>query len=229
MAFDPTKFAVATPKSIPVLLLLDISSSMTMPCGSEEHISKIKALNRALQEMMQGFREAQTLETFIKVGIITFGGGVSLHTPLTAINDLPEFSPLVADGMTPLGGALSMAKTMIEDKDIFIGKDYRPAIVLLSDGEPNDAWETPLENFIKNGRSAKCDRLAVAFGTDADKDMLRRFIEGTENDLFYAEDASALYKVFKKITMSVSTRVTQKDKNQVPKIDVSLDNDPTTF
>lgn len=228
MAFDPAKFATATPKSIPVLLLLDVSYSMLESCEGES-TSKIDALNSALQEMIKGFKEAQTLETFIKVGIITFGSNISLHTPLTAINDLPEISPLVADGMTPLGGALSMAKAMIEDKEIFIGKDYRPVVVLLSDGEPNDEWEIALENFIKNGRSAKCDRLAIAFGASANKDMLRRFIDKTENDLFYAEDAATLHKVFKKITMSVSTRVTQKDKNQVPKIDVNLDDDPTTF
>lgn len=227
--FDPSKFAVTTPKSIPVLLLLDVSYSMNEPCGQNEGISKITALNNALLDMVQGFKEAQTLETFIKVGIITFGKEVSVHTPLTPINDLPELPPLIADGMTPLGTALSMAKTMIEDKNIFIGKDYRPVIVLLSDGEANDDWRRPLQEFVNNGRSSKCDRLAVAFGSNADKDMLRSFIVGCENDLFYAEDATTLYKVFKKITMSVSVRATQKDKNQVCKIDVDLDDDPTSY
>lgn len=227
--FDPSKFAVSSPKSIPVLLLLDISTSMAESCGDNDNIRKIEALNNALEEMIKGFRKAQTLETFIKVGIITFGSNVSLHTPLTPISDLLELSSLSADGATPLGGALSMAKAMIEDKEIFIGKDYRPVVVLLSDGEPNDEWEDPLQQFISNGRSSKCDRLAIAFGKDANKDMLKRFIDKTENDLFYAEDAATLYKVFKKITMSVSTRVTSQNKNQVPKIDVDLDDDPTTF
>lgn len=227
--FDPSKFAVSSPKSIPVLLLLDISASMAESCGGNDNIRKIEALNNALEEMIEGFRKVQTLETFIKVGIITFGSNVSLHTPLTPISDLLELPSLSADGMTPLGGALSMAKAMIEDKEIFIGKDYRPVVVLLSDGEPNGEWEDPLQQFISNGRSSKCDRLAIAFGKDANKDMLKRFIDKTENDLFYAEDAATLYKVFKKITMSVSTRVTSQNKNQVPKIDVNLDDDPTTF
>jgi len=37
-----------------------------------------------------------------------------------------------------MGTALKMAKEMIEDKSIFKGRDYRSAVVLLSDGEPND-------------------------------------------------------------------------------------------
>lgn len=227
--FDPSKFAVTTPKSIPVLLLLDVSCSMNESCGQNKDISKIEALNNALSDMIEGFKEAQTLETFIKVGIITFGREIMVHTPLTPINDLSELSPLIADGMTPLGGALSMAKAMIEDKNIFIGKDYRPVVVLLSDGEPNDDWRHPLQEFVDDGRSAKCDRLAVAFGSDANKKMLKDFIVGCENDLFYAEDAITLYKVFRKITMSVSVRATQKDKNQVCKIDVNLDDDPTSY
>lgn len=232
MAFDPNKFVVSTPKSIPVLLLLDVSGSMSDSAGNkEEGITKIQALNNAVNEMIKGFKEAQTLETFIKLGIITFGASVSLHTPLTPISDIENISPLSASGLTPLGNALKMAKDMIEDKNIFISSDYRPAVVLLSDGEPNDDWEMPLQDFIKDGRSSKCDRLAIAFGADANKDMLKKFIAGCENDLFYAEDAENLYKVFKRVTMSVSKRTKSANKNQTFKApdDVTLDDDPTTY
>lgn len=229
MAFDPSKYSVSTPKSIPVLLLLDVSGSMNEHAGGNS-TTKIDALNTAVKDMIEGFKKAQTLETFIKLGIITFGSKVKLHTPLIPINDMDEITPLDANGATPLGLALNMAKDMIEDKNIFISNDYRPSVVLLSDGEPNDNWEMPLKSFIGSGRSSKCDRLAIAFGADAKKDMLKQFIAGCENDLFYAEDADELYKVFKKVTMSVSQRTKSIDKNKAIKIDdISLDDDPTTY
>jgi len=215
MSFNPSDFTVEKPKSIPVVLLLDTSSSM----GGEP----IDKLNLAVEAMLKEFKKAETMETFIKLSIITFGKDeVQLHTPLTEVSNI-QFQPLFVGGWTPMGTALKMAKAMIEDKSIFKGRDYRPTIVLLSDGEPNDDWKAPLDDFISNGRSAKCDRMAVAIG-DADKSVLNKFISGCENPLFYAEDASKIIDAFKKITMSVTMRTKSDNKNQTINIEENLDN-----
>lgn len=206
MAFDPSKFTVDEPKSIPVLLLLDTSYSMSG--------EPIDMLNKSVEAMIAEFKKAETMETFIKLSIITFGNnGVELHTPLEEVSKI-EFTPLEVGGSTPMGTALKMAKSMIEDKSIFKGRDYRPAVVLLSDGAPNDEWKQPLDDFINSGRSSKCDRMAVAIGSDADESVLKRFLAGCENPLFYAEDASRIIDAFKKITMSVTMRTKSVNKNQ---------------
>ncbi len=217
MAFDPADFTVEEPKSIPVVLLLDTSTSM-----SGEPIQK---LNQAVEAMIKEFKKAETMETFIKLSIITFGNnGVELHTPLTEVSNI-EFQPLVIGGWTPMGTALKMAKAMIEDKSIFKGRDYRPTIILLSDGEPTDDWKGSLDNFINSGRSGKCDRMAVLIGGDTTaKDVLNKFISGCENPLFYAEDASKIIDAFKKITMSVTMRSKSNEKNKPIDIQESLDN-----
>ena len=101
-----------------------------------------------------------------------------MHVPYTKASRV-QWQTLQADGMAPMGTALKMAKAMIDDKNTTPSRAYRPTIVLVSDGQPNDDWEKPLEDFISNGRSSKCFCVAMAIGRDADEDGLRRFISKT--------------------------------------------------
>ena len=106
---------------------------------------------------------------------------------------------------------------MIEDKEITPSRAYRPTIVLVSDGQPNDTgWERAMDDFINTGRSKKCDRMAMAIGSDADENVLKRFIDGTEHELFYANNAGQLYEFFRYVTMSVTTRSRSQNPNEIP-------------
>ena len=131
--------------------------------------------------------------------------------------------------MTPLGTALRMAKDMIEDKNETPSKIYRPAVVLVSDGQPNDEWRTPLDNFVNNGRSSKCQRFAVAIGNDVDMAVLEKFT-GDVKSIFNADNANDIEKAFKTISMSVSVRAKSQSSNSTPisiiqNFDKSIDND----
>lgn len=215
MAFDPSKYTVAKAKPLPVVLLLDTSSSMN--AGGEQ--SKIAELDSAVRDMIKDFAHEELLETEIQVSVITFGyDGVKLALPYTNASKV-EMKKLEAQGNTPMGTALRMAKDMIEDKETTPSRAYRPLVILCSDGAPNDDWEAPMDNFIKDGRSSKCDRMAMAIGSDANEAVLRRFIEGTENPLFYAKDASSMHKFFKFVTMSVETRSHSQNPNVIMKIE----------
>lgn len=209
MAFNPNNYKAPVAKKLPVVLLLDVSSSM----GGE----KINTLYDSVVEMVDSFVAAQVKETIIDVAIITFGSRVELHTPYTSVVDLQRagISQFRADGMTPMGTALKMAKDMIDDKDTTPSNIYRPAVVLVSDGQPNDSWEKPLDNFIKDGRSAKCQRFAIAIGNDADQKVLEKFT-GEKANILFAENAADVTDCFQKFTMSVSTRVTSQNPNAVP-------------
>ena len=215
MAFDPSKYTVAKAKPLPVVLLLDTSSSMN--AGGEQ--SKIVELDSAVRDMIKDFANEEQLETEIQVSVITFGyNGVQLALPYTNASKV-EMKKLEAQGNTPMGMALRMAKDMIEDKETTPSRAYRPLVILCSDGAPNDDWEGPMDNFIKDGRSSKCDRMAMAIGSDANEAVLKRFIEGTENPLFYAKDASSMHKFFKFVTMSVATRSHSQNPNVIMKIE----------
>jgi len=217
--FDPSKFTAPKAKPLPVILLLDVSGSMSG--------EKIQNLNDAVRDMLTVFRGNETSETEIWVSIITFGSQVTLHQPLTSTNDI-HWQPLAAGGMTPLGVALEMAKAMIEDKDIVPSRAYRPTVVLVSDGQPDNGWEGALRDFVNEGRSAKCDRMAMAIGADADEAVLGAFIEGTQNPLFYAENARQLKDFFKFVTMSVTIRTKSHTPNALPPAS-SIDVQPATI
>lgn len=205
--FDPKKFTTPIAKPLPVVLLLDVSSSMSG--------YKIENLNKAVEDMLDTFAHEEKMETEILVSVITFGNQVELYVPYTKASQV-RWQALQANGMTPMGTALQMAKAMIEDKETTPSRAYRPTVVLVSDGQPNDSWERPLKDFISEGRSSKCDRMAMAIGRDADKTVLKRFIEGTLHDLFYAENAEQLHEFFQRVTMSVTVRTRSKNPNVVP-------------
>lgn len=221
MAFNPNPKMVPKAKRLPVVLLLDVSGSMSG--------EKINTLYDSVVDMVNSFVAAKVKETIIDVAIITFGEEVALHTPYTPVSDLQDkgISKFKADGMTPMGTALTMAKEMIDDKDTTPTNIYRPAVVLVSDGQPNDSWRQPLSDFINNGRSAKCQRFAIPIGNDADRSVLEQFA-GDSANVFYAENAAELTDSFQKFTMSVSTRAASQNPNSVPQVsNASYDNNTT--
>lgn len=208
MAFNPNNYKAPEVKKLPVILLLDVSGSMQG--------AKIDSLYNATCDMIDTFVGAQLKEQSIDVAIITFGNEIKLHTPYTPVKELQDkgLEHFVADGMTPMGTAIQMAKDMIDDKSVTPSRIYRPAVVLVSDGEPNDDWRNPMAMFINDGRSSKCQRFAVAIGEKADRTVLETFTENPDN-VFYAANASDLAECFKTVSMSVTITATRPD---IPKV-----------
>ena len=207
MAFDPSKFQVSSTsqKYMPVVLLLDVSGSMEG--------DKINNLYAATCEMIKSFADFGKTEVPFKVAIITFGGECAdCHTRYTDAKDLQNLSAFNAYGMTPLGKALEMAKDMIEDKTETPSRWYRPVVILVSDGQPNDDYEEPMRAFLNEGRTAKCQRMSMGIGSDADYQMLERF--ASESSLcFRAEDAADIkskMKLIETITTNHAKEVSNK-------------------
>ncbi len=208
MVFDPSIFTVRASKPLSVILMLDTSGSMSGV--------KIQTLNNAVREMLKVFSDSCKLETEILVSVITFGP-VEIKLPLTSAASI-TWQDLYVTGNTPIGEALRVTKSLIEDRNIIPSRAYRPTVVLVSDGCPTDSWKTALKEFVTEGRSSKCDRMAMAIGDDADADMLGSFIEGTGHGLFTASNASQISDFFRFVTMTVTTRTQSKNPNDIPNI-----------
>ncbi|GAA7858099.1 hypothetical protein HpMS178_14960 [Helicobacter pylori] len=173
MTLDFSKYSMEE-RFIPVFLLLDTSGSMNESLGSH---TRIGVLNLCIQKMIEILKQEAKKELFSKMTIVTFGGnGAVLHTPFDDIKNI-NFEPLSASGGTPLDQAFKLAKDLIEYRDTFPTKFYKPYSILVSDGEPNnDKWQEPLFNFHHDGRSAKSVCWSIFIGNRDDNPQVNNIV-----------------------------------------------------
>ena len=194
-----TDFKIASARPLPVVVLADVSGSMSVD-------GKIDALNMAMAEMISSFAELRSERIDVHIAVITFGGdSAALHTPFASAQDV-DWQPMTASGRTPLGHALGLVDGLINNREILPSRSYRPTLVLVSDGQPNDAWTGPLENLIGSKRGERADRFAIAIGGDADFDVLRLFAGTGSGHVLQAHEARDVRKVFRWVTMTVTAR-----------------------
>ncbi len=245
--FDASKFTVPKAKPLPVFLLLDVSGSMGEVVDPENvrrtgqtlvsdgktwelvegGTTKIQIMNQAVKQVIDTLATEERMETEFLVSIIVFGDRAEQHLPPTAASSV-KWTDMTANGNTAMGEALKMAKELIEDKNVVPSRSYRPTVVLVSDGQPTDEWQVPLESFINDGRSSKCFFMAMGIGEAHGIKVLDRFISKTpvlaevnghviKNIVFHATEADKIHDFFLKVTMSVTTRSKSQNPNSVPK------------
>ena len=193
------EFTMSSARPLPVIVLADISGSMSSD-------GKIDALNTSISEMISAFADEDDSKAEVFVSIIAFGkGGAFVHESLQPAKNI-HWKPLEASGRTPMGEAFNLTKTMVEDRELIPGRSYRPTIVLVSDGVPTDDWQSPLKALLDSERASKAIRFAMGIGSDADQETLRAFLADDNVPLFEAHEARKIRNFFRWVTMSVTFR-----------------------
>lgn len=208
------QFTTQAPRRLPVIILADVSGSMSTD-------GKIETLNRSLREMLDSFQDEDDVRAKIHIAVITFNGQeATLHQPLL-IADEVVWEDMTAKGRTPMGSAFSMAKVILEDKEQIASRDYRPTLVLVSDGIPTDDWRSSLQELLESPRASKAVRLAMGIGAEADNEPLQAFIANQDMDIpvFQADEANQIQKFFRFVTLSVTSRSRSAAPDTTPKID----------
>lgn len=208
------EFTKSSARPLPVIILADVSGSMSVN-------GKISSLNEAIGEMIKTFAEEENTRAEIHVAVITFGGVACLHQNLEPASKM-EWKAMTANGSTPMGGAFKIAKEMIEDQKQIQGRAYRPTVILVSDGLPDEGWEESLAALLKSERASKATRFAMGIGEDADVEMLKKFLNKPESRVFEAHEARQIKQFFRWVTMSISSRSRSANPNE--ELEIQPDN-----
>lgn len=215
-------FVIQKPRPLPVIIAVDRSGSMSVE-------GKIDALNLALKNFIKSLQDEDSNRAEIQLALFSFGqSSATADMPLTPISAIGEVKDYQASGMTPMGQAFKMVKDLVEDRNAIPSRSYKPTIVFITDGQPNDEWAPQMKALIEEGRSSKAFRMAMAIGDDSDTDMLGKFVSEPEY-LVTGENARDIKKFFKYVTMSVTSRMKSQTPDQVPVMEFPTDDEIFNF
>lgn len=161
---------------IPVLLLLDLSTSM---CGLP-----IAELNEGFRLFLRNAKDDCRTNESMELEVITFNNSVEIVLPFRRVsgieeNDLPFFT---ADGQTCMGNALMLAEKELRERMSLYRKarlhTYTPWIVLMTDGTPTDEWMEIAEKMHKMCNKRKFNFIGIGIGNGVNWDVLKRIVSG---------------------------------------------------
>jgi uncharacterized protein YegL len=188
------------PRPLPVIVVADVSGSMTQ-------YRKLETLNESIDTMIRAFAAEDTLRGEIQVAVVAFGGERAvLHQPLVPATSL-TWTDLGAGGRTPLGAAFDLLTDLLDDEQAIPKRAFMPTLILVSDGKPTDNWEEPLDRLLAANRGAKAIRLAVGVGQDMedeDFEVLSRFIANPAIKPTPVDEVHLLSRYFSWVTLSVT-------------------------
>lgn len=183
MAVNWEKYSKPVERRKPVIFLMNMSANENSSwpgnsCCCERHV-----LREVIFKLIDDFKSHNYR---IDVSIVGFGSGVNLILPYTDICkiDMSKLYEKLAKSDTPnsavFGTGLLAVKDMLEDLEETPENIYVPTVILLTTNEPSPGWEGCLEEFTKEGRSSKCQRMAI-YSDRKDKDT--RFIISDKTEI----------------------------------------------
>lgn len=184
-------------RRLPVYLLLDCSESMIG--------ESLTAVQAGVEMMLRTLRsDPHALET-VWISCITFDQEARLAFPLSELTEV-QAPRLVAKPGTALGAALHLCADRIETEvrktTSMQNGDWRPLVILLTDGQPTDSWKSALPRLGQKVRPRPANIYAVGCGEDVNTEML---LELTDIVLHMREMTEERFrKLFVWLTASVN-------------------------
>ena len=166
--------------------------------GSMSVDGKIQSLNYAIKNAIPAMRTVAdgNPNAEVLVRAIKFSSGAQWHIAMaTRVADF-EWTDLIAGGVTDMGKALSMLADQLKIPPM-TDRALPPVLVLISDGQPTDDFESGFKALMDQPWGKKAVRIAIAIGEDADQEVLQKFIGHPELKPLQANNAESLVKHIK--------------------------------
>lgn len=155
----------------PVVLLLDVSGSMEG--------EPLKELNAGVQQFFRETSDDETASMSVEAEVITYGGEVKIAVPFSPIHEA-VVPTLESNGCTPMGEALRLAsKELSARRRLYKNQgiaSYKPWVILMTDGMPNDDWRKAAEEMKSLGEQRKITYIGIGIGEQADFNTLREIL-----------------------------------------------------
>lgn len=180
MAVNWEKYNKPVERRKPVIFLMNMSATEPGSRWSgEASCCERSLLRHIILDLIKDFKKNNLR---VDVSIVGFGSGVNLLLPYTDIckielNKLQEtLDKFQVQSSAVFGTGLLAVKDMLEDAEETPENIYVPTVILLTTNEPSPGWENYLLEFVKEGRSSKCQRMAI-FADCNDKNKTIEFGE----------------------------------------------------
>jgi uncharacterized protein YegL len=159
---------------------------------------KIQQLNTAIHEAIPHMQRVamDNVHAEVLVRAIKFSDGATWHISVPTPVEHFHWSDLGADGVTDMGKALLLVSEQLKMPPM-TERGLPPVLVLISDGQPTDDFETGRRALMAQPWGQRAVRVAIAIGRDADLDVLQRFIGHSEMTPLQANNPEALIRRIK--------------------------------
>lgn len=194
-----TNMPGGTPSTRPLhfIWICDCSGSMIAD-------GKIHSLNTAISEALPAMRQAASdnINANVLVRALKFSSGAQwINKDPIPVENFKWFD-LDADGVTDMGHALSLVADELKVPPM-PDRALPPVLILISDGQPTDDFDSGLKKMMDLPWGKKAVKIAIAIGSDADLDVLQKFIGNSELKPLVAKNAETLVKQIKWVSTKI--------------------------
>jgi uncharacterized protein YegL len=167
-------------------------------CSGSMSGQKIESLNTAIRNAIPEMQRAADGNPNVQILVrsIKFSSGAQWHIAQpTPIEDF-KWTDLTADGVTDMGKALATIAEQFKLSPLS-DRSLPPVLVLISDGQPTDDFNSGLKQLMAEPWGKKAVRIAIAVGSDVDYEPLQKFIGNSELQPLQANNPEDLVRQIK--------------------------------